>query len=169
MSMNSQQCREIPLTQGQVALVDVEDYEWINQWKWYAWSNGRSFYAVRTESVTKKRFYMHREILGLKHGDARKGDHKNPSLTLDNRRQNLRVADDFESSVNTRVKKSSKSGVKGVSMVPGRNAGEPCRYRASLRFRGKRIVLGYGKSLEEARAIWRAGALKYHGEFARID
>jgi len=28
--------REIPLTQGQVAIVDDEDYEWLSQFKWYA-------------------------------------------------------------------------------------------------------------------------------------
>ena len=27
--------REIPLTQGQVALVDAADYEWLMQWEWH--------------------------------------------------------------------------------------------------------------------------------------
>ncbi len=41
--------RLIYLTQGQVTLVDTEDYEWISQWKWRAKRNPRSgnFYAVR--------------------------------------------------------------------------------------------------------------------------
>ena len=40
--------KEIPLTQGKVALVDVEDYDYLMQWKWQAdkHKNGR-FYAKR--------------------------------------------------------------------------------------------------------------------------
>ncbi|MGD9110332.1 MAG: hypothetical protein PVG93_05280, partial [Phycisphaerales bacterium] len=38
--------RRIPLTRGQYAIVDPEDYDWLMQYKWYA-SDGRggNFYA----------------------------------------------------------------------------------------------------------------------------
>ena len=41
--------RAIPLTQGQWALVDDADYEWLMQYEWCAqWDKDtRSFYAVR--------------------------------------------------------------------------------------------------------------------------
>jgi hypothetical protein len=31
--------KTIPLTQGQVVLVDAEDFNYLNQWKWYAFYN----------------------------------------------------------------------------------------------------------------------------------
>ncbi len=69
---------EIPLSQGLVATVDAANFDYLNQWKWYAiWKeNCRSFYAVRNAVVDGKKttIYMHRQILGLSHGDTRKGD-----------------------------------------------------------------------------------------------
>lgn len=32
----SKMSRRIKLTQGQFAIVDNKNYEWLNQWKWYA-------------------------------------------------------------------------------------------------------------------------------------
>ena len=93
--------REIPLSRGQTALVDDEDYERVAMFKWKArWDPDMgSYYAVRTIYLgrkDKKSVYsyaaMHREILGLKLGDPRKGDHVEPSKTLDNRRSNLRIS-----------------------------------------------------------------------------
>lgn len=39
--------REIQLTQNRAALVDDEDFEWLNNWKWYAHKDGNTFYAAR--------------------------------------------------------------------------------------------------------------------------
>ena len=40
--------RHIPLSQGQVAIVDAEDYEFLMQWNWYAaWMpSTQSYYAT---------------------------------------------------------------------------------------------------------------------------
>ena len=52
--------RIIPLTQGQVALVDAADYDWIMEWKWCAhWdSSGGRFYAVRSRREGKRTIHM---------------------------------------------------------------------------------------------------------------
>lgn len=42
--------RKIPLTQGKFALVDDADFDWLNQWKWYALKTKTTFYAVRKVS-----------------------------------------------------------------------------------------------------------------------
>ena len=46
-----QSYRLIPLTQGQNAIVDVEDFEWLDQWNWCAQWTGRHFYAVRHDGI----------------------------------------------------------------------------------------------------------------------
>src|SRR3990172_7104034 len=55
----------IPLTQGQFAIVDDEDYQWLSQWKWHARKHGNAYYAVRDVRQNEKRklIRMHREIL----------------------------------------------------------------------------------------------------------
>jgi len=85
--------KQIPLTQGQVALVDNTDYDWLNQWKWCAQRTRGVFYAVRNsprKNGKKHQIFMHREILGLRYKDGQEGDHRNHN-TLDNQRENLRV------------------------------------------------------------------------------
>ena len=44
----------IPLTQGKFAMVDDEDYEWLNQWKWCA-QNCNGIYAARGVVVNGKK------------------------------------------------------------------------------------------------------------------
>lgn len=59
--------KEIQLTQGMVALVDDEDFEYLNNWKWCADKSINTFYARRTQHIPKpkQRIKMHRLILVL--------------------------------------------------------------------------------------------------------
>ena len=63
--------RFIPLTQGQIAIVDLEDFERLSQWVWFAMWNPhtRGFRAARTEE--RRHVYMHQEIMGFKGVDHR--------------------------------------------------------------------------------------------------
>lgn len=83
--------KTIPLTQGQVALVDDEDYEYLMQWKWCAAWNGNTYYAFRggKKEHGKKRqmIKMHRDLLDTPRG--LEVDHLNGN-GLDNRRCNIR-------------------------------------------------------------------------------
>ena len=82
----------IALTQGKVALVDDEDFEWLNHWKWHAVNFRGAYYAARAprknEAATPTNIYMHRLIAGI---DTGLETHHLNSDGLDNRRSNIRV------------------------------------------------------------------------------
>jgi hypothetical protein len=106
---------------------------------------------------------MHRQILGLEHGDPLTGDHRNPKDTLNNQMSNLRIADEEEQQFNKGMYANNTSGFKGVSKLPGN-----CGYMAKIRFQGKQKYLGTRSTPEEASALYWAAAQELHGEFARI-
>lgn len=154
----------IPLTRGQIAIVDDEDYEWLSRWKWRAMyvKDMDTFYAVRSswDGHTRRTILMHREILRLQKGDRREGDHRNHE-TLDNRRGNLRVATRTEQVYNTRMKRTNTSGFKGV--YRNRNG-----YSAKIRIDGRQVYLGTRRTPAEAHSLYVEAATKHHGEFACI-
>lgn len=155
---------EIPLTQGQVALVDAADYEHISQWKWYAaWSPITcSYYAQRNAKLSEGRqrtVHMHRAILGLERGDGYHADHKDRN-TLDNRRINLRKATSSQNQANSRVR--AASGFKGVYWRKDLN-----KWNAQIGINRKLKNLGYYMTPEDAHKAYCDAAALYHGEFAR--
>lgn len=79
--------KTIPLTQDKFAIVDDEDFDRLNEYKWYAGKrkNG-NYYAQRSIKVndTYRSILMHSEIMKT----DKKVDWKNGN-TLDNRKENL--------------------------------------------------------------------------------
>jgi len=110
--------KEITLTKGFVAIVDDDDYEWLAQYKWYACEKRhlQEVYATREEGPrnAKIRISMHREILGLKKGDKRLGDHKDRN-TLNNQRYNLRIVSTSLNRHNSNMRHNNTSGFLGVT------------------------------------------------------
>lgn len=101
--------REIKLTQNKYALVDDEDYEYLNKFTWSCSKNKNTYYAVREK--LKKRIWIHRTIMSCP--DGKFIDHINRN-GLDNRKENLRVCTQSQNSHNSRIRKDNKSGIKGV-------------------------------------------------------
>lgn len=159
-------CRVIPLTKGMYAIVDEADYEQLARFKWNArWSKFTcSYYAMRKGPAADGKqtsILMHREILGLKRGDPREGDHIHSGHTWDNRRNNLRISDGNGNAENRRRPRNNTSGFKGVTFVQSRG-----RYNANIGFNGKMKKLGYFKDPQAGAAAYLNAAQRLYGEFA---
>lgn len=157
---DDQTYRIIPLTKGQVTEVSASDYEPYMQWKWCAAFIPRmnSYYAFRGGEDGKSTL-MHREILGLKFGDPREGDHIDGN-TLNNRRENLRIATISQNRTNKKKQKNNTSGFNGVDFSKWRG-----QWRARTKKNKTEIVIGYFDTKEEARDAQIAKAREIHGDF----
>lgn len=161
--------KTIPLTQGKVALVDDEDYEWLSRWKWSVKLKKYTCYAQRMvykAELTKKVYCirMHREIMGLKPGDKRQVDHIDDN-GLNNQRHNLRICSDQENKFNKRKLGKAVSIFKGVTYSTGRRK---C-WRSRIKINKKEKHLGYFHNEHDAARAYNAAAIKYFKEFARLN
>lgn len=139
--------KKIALTRGQYALVDDEDFEFLNQWKWYAKYDVyiKGFYALRSQHVgcidgkrRRKNIRMHRLIMERIIGRALEQkeliDHKNHD-PLNNCRENLRIASTRQNGQN--MKRKTKSKYPGVDWNPSSK-----KWRARIQINGKSKHLG---------------------------
>ena len=159
----TEQVYRIPLTQRQFAIVDEEDFNRLSQFKWQAcWmKNSHSYYAMRhtpTRGGAKRRtILMSREIMGFPEG--RMVDHRNHN-TLDNRRENLRVATAEQNNRNAKIRIDNSSGFKGVNYHKINR-----RWTATVRVNGIQTYLGSFVTKEEAVEVRRSVSEKLYGQF----
>jgi hypothetical protein len=155
----------VPLTQGQFALIDREDAEWVGQWNWAAsWiPKQATYYAQRhcfrygkNTSVT-----LHTSVLLPDRGFTT--DHVVPGNGLDCRKSNLRQATLAQQSANRRLGRNNTSGLKGVTWDKWAK-----RWKAHCRVNGKERHLGHYLDKYEAKRAYDSCVLENHGEFARL-
>ena len=155
--------KEIILTQSKVAVVDNIDFEWLNQWKWYAahrkTKSGDLWYAVREihpdTCVLMHRIIAKRACLP----PAEHYDHKDHD-GLNNRRSNLRPATRTQNLGNQRKTANRSSSFKGVSWDESRN-----RWRAQICIENRRRFLGRFSKEEDAADAYAIAAHELFGEF----
>ena len=151
----------INCTQGIQAIVDDEDYEWLNKFKWSIISG----YPRRRSKNTEpggggKSIMMHRMIMQPMSGFE--VDHIN-GIRNDNRRCNLRLCTSHDNDCNKRK-------VRGVSKHKGVWFDKSSKkWYSEIKVNGKRIRLGSYDTEDEAGKVYNDSAIEYFGEFANLN
>ena len=143
--------KTIKLTQGKVALVDDEDYDFLMQWKWHITMGGsrKTYYACRAKRIPR---LMHNVLLNPPKG--MQVDHKDRD-GLNCQRSNLRICTHGENQMNKGV--WAKSGYKGVTIYAHIGGG------------GNKKALGTFTTAEAAARAYDKEAKKLYGEFALLN
>lgn len=151
--------KEIKLTKGKVAVVDDEDYEWLNSFRWHASWSGNRFYVCRrvTENKKSRIVYMHRFIMS--DVDGMVVDHSDGD-SLNNTRANLRHVTRSKNNVNC-IKKSKSNNFKGVTFRKSLN-----KWIAQCHDGKTTKYLGMFTTEQEAHECFKSKHLELHGEYS---
>lgn len=154
--------RKIKLTKDQFAIVDDDDYEKLNKFKWYADVRPaiNNYYARRDIVIDGKikRYYMHRVIMNCP--DNMVIDHidHNP---LNNQKNNLRIVTQQQNTINKRIQSNNSSGYAGLSFRK-----DTKKWKTRITFNGKEIALGCFILKCQAVKARKEAEEKYFGEYA---
>lgn len=150
------------LTQGQYALIDVDEYHIVENYRWYAVKGGNTFYArtyLKKVKGIQKKIFMHRIIMDAKLNQII--DHRN-HIGTDNRRSNIRFVTRQQNNQNRKPNTNSTNQFKGVL--------KSCNeWEARIRIDGKNQYLGMFATQEEAAKGYDKAAKKHHGEFSHLN
>jgi hypothetical protein len=139
--------KKIKLTQNKYALVDDENFDYLNQWKWF-YDSG---YAA---NKSLKKTYMHRLI--MKSPSGYEIDHIDRNR-LNNQKSNLRVVDRSQNSINTGLRTDNKSGMKGVFWRSDKK-----KWSVYINRYKTRKYLGHFKNLRDAVLVRKNAEIIYH-------
>jgi len=122
-------------------------------------------YVSRSKTKYRRKIKLHQLILKVKPGkivDHMDGD------PFNNTRDNLRECNSIENGRNRSHNSNSTTGFKGVYWKDANNA-----YQVSIGVRikskKKNLYIGLFKNKLDAAKAYNEAALKYHGEFARLN
>lgn len=156
--------KKLKLTQNKYALVDDEDFDYLNQWKWHC-AKGDKYVARREYFVggkgKSKIVYMHRLIMNTPEG--METDHINRN-GLDNRRENLRICTGAENRFNHKLISTNKTGYHGVYWDKLKG-----KWGVGISIKGKHKGLGYYENIKKAALAYNEAAILYRGKFANLN
>ena len=148
--------KEINLTQNKVALVDDEDFKWLNKWKWHAKKEKNTFYARRKKNG--KTILMHRVVMFPK--DGSEIDHKYYN-GLNNQKNNLRICTKQQNIWNTQPYANKSSKFKGVCWHKSTQ-----KWQARISFNYEKTLIGFFKFEIDAAIAYNSKAKQFFGEYA---
>lgn len=156
--------KKIPLTQGQFALVNEEDFMSVSQYKWHAWKNkkrDKTWYASRVVYIAgkQKAIKLHNFLMTPPKGLF--VDHINRN-GLDNRRSNLRIVSHADNVHNQGLFKNNTSGFKGVYK-------KGVKWVAQIRNKDKYYYLGIFVNKKEAALAFNEKAKMLFGACAFLN
>ncbi len=162
---------EIQVNHKRLGVVSVQysdvDHEFIQSKKWIIVIEKGKLYAAtsyKRSNGTHGYVKMHRLITQCPKNKL--VDHKF-GHTLDNRRENLRICNNTQNCRNSVKKSTNTSGYKGVYLDNREYLKK--RYVAQIFVDRFHIKIGYFKTASEAAIAYNEAAIKYHGEFARLN
>jgi hypothetical protein len=162
---------EVPLTKGKVSLVDDIDSDLSNvNWYYQTSQCHKLGYAQRT--ARRRHVWMHRvileRILSRELLSSETVDHINCN-SLDNRRSNLRLADQYQQKANT-PKQSSSNGLPTYSRYKGVTwYRHISKWAARIQCHNVERHLGVFSSEFDAAKAYDRAARECFGEFAKLN
>lgn len=145
-----------------IIFIDDEDLEKVSKYQWKINKRRHKFYAQAWVKETDQTTMMHRLIMDVTIGDSKVViDHKDGN-GLNNVKSNLRVCTNKQNCWNRGLDKNSKTGFRGVNR---RGNG----YIARIRVDDKLIHLKWTKDINIAVQAYNEAAIKYYGEYARLN
>jgi len=135
-------------------IINLKDYELIKNYKWHL--NNTTGYVATTKNG--KKMLLHNLImntLDIDHIDRNK---------LNNKRNNLRPATKSQNGMNRIKQTNNTSGFKGVFWNKYHK-----KWQAQITRDKKQIYLGYFNNKIEAGIAYNNAAIKYFGQFARLN
>jgi hypothetical protein len=134
--------------------IDIDDIDKVQKYSWYESDTGYLMSRINNKIVR-----MHRLIMNVRDKNMIV-DHINHN-TLDNRKNNLRIASSSQNNMNKTKQSNNTSGITGVSWDKRKK-----KWRAYIKINNKHSELGLYDNFEDAVNTRRDAEEKYFGEYS---